>query len=368
MTLLSAVLGAVVVATVLVDISLTLLHPSARGPLSYRVNRSVWLAVRRLSGLTRSRRVLSYAGPTAFAMNFFAWVVSLWIGFALIYLPFIDGFSFDSSVPFGRRGVLEALYISGTALTTVGFGDVVASSSTLRLVTVLNGACGLGAFTAAITYAVSVYPLVAAIRGAALRRADLGLLEPALAARVAVEGGPTELAALQNDLIENDENIKRFPILYYFESGEESESITCLIRSGVITCLVLQWGLSRSAHSYAEVYGPSLETTLDRLMDHYEQNFVGGRTKSRSEHPYLDERDLADRLRVLREEMDRAGVEAPDRGDGDEIPDGFGRFVSRSEPFLAQLAREHLNPHEPLLGRTRPEKDPTARAWAAARA
>lgn len=274
-------------------------------------------------------------------------------------------------MPFSSIGTLEALYVSGTSLTTVGFGDVVASTDALRLVTVLNSACGLGAFTAAITaaitYVVSVYPLVAAIRGAALRRADLGMLEPALAARLAVEGGVTELAALQSDLIENDENIKRFPILYYFESGEESESINCLIRAGAMTCLVLRWGMSHTAHTFAGVYGPSLETTLDRLMEHYERNFVGGRSKERAEHPFLEEADLTDRLGVLREEMERAGVEAPDEADGEELPDGFARFVSRAEPFLAQLAREHRIAHEPLLGRTRPEDDPVERARAAAR-
>ena len=368
MSLLLGLPGAIIVAAILGDILLTLLHPSARGPISYRVNRFVWLAVRRLSIATGGRRILSYAGPAAFALNFVAWVFGLWLGFALIYLPFIADFSFDRSVPFSGIGILEALYISGVSLTTVGFGDVVASSDALRLVTVLNSACGLGAFTAAITYVVSVYPLVAAIRGAALRRADLGMLDPALAARVVIEGGAAELVSLQSDLIENDENIKRFPILYYFESGEESESITCLVRSAAMTCLVLQWGMSHTAHSSAGVYGPALETTLDRLMEHYERNFVGGRSKERAEHPYLEESDLAQRLEVLRAEMERAGVEAPEATDGGGLPDGFARFVSRAEPFLSQLAHEHRNTHEPLLGRTRSEEDTMERARTAARA
>lgn len=351
MSVLPVGIGAVMFLAIVSDILVTLLHPSAWGPLSHRVNRLTWLGVRRVSILLRSRWLLTYAGPSAFGMNFLFWVLGLWVAFALVYLPFIDEFSYDPATPFGTTGLLEALYVSGTAISTVGFGDVVPSSDGLRLAIILESASGFGAFTAAVTYALSVYPLVTGIRSAAVRLADLGVLEPGAAARVAVEGGPTEMAALHTSLIENDENTKRFPILYYFESGDPTESNTTLLRSGVMMCIVLRWGVSHTGVPHARFYGPALETTLRRLMDDYEASFFGGRSRRRRhEHPLLEADDLAGRLEVLRAAVGRAGVEVAE--ESDELPEGFASFVSRAEAFLDRIAREHRNRREPLLGRS----------------
>jgi len=351
-TVLLVGIGTAMFVLVVSDILLTLLHPSARGPLSYRVNRLTWLAVRRVSILLRSRWLLTYAGPAAFGMNFMVWVLGLWVAFALIYLPFIDSFSYDRATPFGTHGLIEALYVSGTAITTVGFGDVVPATDVLRMAIILESASGFGAFTAAVTYALSVYPLVTAIRSAAVRLADLGMLDPGAAARLAVEGGATELAALHKGLIENDENTKRFPILYYFESGDPSESTYTLLRSGLVMCIVLRWGVSHPAVPHAGFYGPPLETTLRRLMDDYETQFVGGRSRRghRDEHPLLESGDLADRLAVLRSGVSDAGVEVAE--EDDDLPEGFASFVSRAEAFLDRIAYEHRNRHGPLLGRS----------------
>lgn len=340
-------LGVSLLALLQWDILLTLLHPSARGPFSYRVNRLSWLAVRRLALLLRYRRLLTFAGPFAFAMSFLGWVLGFWLGFAAIYLPLVEGFSYESTVPFGERGVLEALYVSGTALTTVGYGDVVASSDWVRLLLVFESACGFGVFTAAVSYIVSVYPLVTGVRSGALRVEELGATRAGPAARVITQGGPTELSQLQRSLIENDENTKRFPILYYFESGDQSESLMTLLRAGVITTIVLRFGVSPTAAPEVELYGPALETTLWRLMEDYERTFVGGRTYSRAEHRLLGEEDLLERLGRLRSEVEAAGVEPT--ADHGGLPDGFGPFVSRAEAFLSQLAYEHCNDHAPLL-------------------
>lgn len=102
------------------------------------------------------------------------WVGGLAVGFALIYLPFVDELSCAPNVPFGEKGVVEALYISGVPLTTVGFGDVVATRDALRLVTVLEAASGLLSITATVTYVLSVNPLLTELRTSARIQADLG--------------------------------------------------------------------------------------------------------------------------------------------------------------------------------------------------
>jgi hypothetical protein len=91
------------------DVLITLLHPTAGGPLSYAANRLTWAGIRMLSLRAFRGRGLSFAGPLAVAGNVLAWVVVLWIAFALVYLPFIDTFSFDPSTPFAGHGFVEAL-------------------------------------------------------------------------------------------------------------------------------------------------------------------------------------------------------------------------------------------------------------------
>ena len=121
---------------------LTLLHPTARGPLSYAANRVTWSVTKTASRRLLRGQGLSYAGPLAVVTNVLAWAGAFWLGFALIYLPFIGSFSFAPATPFHGRGFAEALYMSGAALTTLGFGDVVPTSVVLRLVTIAEAASG----------------------------------------------------------------------------------------------------------------------------------------------------------------------------------------------------------------------------------
>ena len=242
MDALLIVAGALVVAAVGLDIALTLLHPAARGPLGDRVNRLAWSLVRATS---RTRRTLSYAGPLAIATNMLMWVAGLWLGFALVYA---------SEFSYG-----DALYKSGEALTTVGFGDIGFEPEWLRYVAVLEAAGGFGAFTAAIAYVLSVYPLVTAIRASAL-----------FASLVAEAGDTSQAPVLTQRLIESHEHVKRFPVLYYFESGDEAESMTTLLRSAAAMS-------TRLREAGEVVRAMPLERALNRLLGDLERDYIGGR-------------------------------------------------------------------------------------------
>jgi hypothetical protein len=274
-TVLSVGVGAALVALVAWDIVLTILHPSARGPLSYVTNRLSWVVVRELvTGLGR-RRHITAAGPLAMLVNVLAWVGGLWLGFALIYLPFVETLAYDAP-GFGSRGMPEALYLSAVAVSTVGFGDVVAPTDALRLITVLEAASGLAAFTAAITYVISVYPLVSSIRGTALRLSDLQVATPEGATRLLLVGGERELAEVHRALIETHENIRRFPVLYYFHAPTLAESVDTMLRGSAVLYLVFRWGIKEGAVVYRGAYGPALHSTLFRLIRDFEADYIGG--------------------------------------------------------------------------------------------
>ncbi len=151
-------IGTLLSLLVLVDLFLTVFHPTARaGPLTRVQSRSVWRLMRKLGGCSGKRRVrlLSLGGPLIAVLTPVSWIVLLTVAFALIYWPFIGTFSFDGLAQ--GPGWAESLYYSGYVATTLGLGDVVPRDIPFRLLAVVQGASGFATFSVAITYVLSVY-------------------------------------------------------------------------------------------------------------------------------------------------------------------------------------------------------------------
>ncbi len=343
MTVLSLVSGVALVALVGWDIVLTLFHPAARGPLSYAANRATWRATRGVSIRLLGGRGLNYAGPFAMVVNLLVWVIALWLGYALIYLPYIESFSYDPSTPFAAKGLLEALYFSGATLTTGGFGDVVATGGVLRLVAIMEAASGFGVLSSAIAFVLAVYPLISQLRSTALQLADAGSLELEGAARLVSQAGPSKLTAIVQDLTEDHEHIKRFPILYFFESGNREESLTTVVRGSSLLLVALSCGATSSVE-YAPVYADMVEQVLARLLDDLERDFLGGRRRGDAPpRPAAGEARYA--LRRL-----CASVDPTDQESG--VEDRLDRLASllvRADMVLEGLAREHGHEAQRML-------------------
>ena len=334
MTVLSLLLGVALVALVAWDIMLTLFHPAARGPLSYAANRVTWQAVRGLSRRLLRGRGLNYAGPLAVVTNLLTWVFGLWIGFALIYLPYIDSFSYDPTTRFSAKGVHEALYFSGAALTTAGFGDVVPTGGVLRLVAIVEAASGFGVLSSAIAFVLAVYPLISQLRSTGLQLADAGALELEGAARVVRQAGRSELTAIVRDLTEDHEHLKRFPVLYFFESGNTDESLSAVVRGSSYLLVALH--CAPDSVEYASVYAEMFENTLARLLDDLQQDFLGGRRGDDAPaEPAGDEARC--RLRRLCDSLSSTGGE----GHSPERWERVESLLVRADAALDGLAREH---------------------------
>ena len=341
--ILSVVLGTALILLVGWDILLTLLHPTARGPLSYAVNRVTWGTIRTISIRVLKGRGLSFSGPLAVATNVLAWVIGVWVGFALVYLPFVDSFVYGPSVP-RADGALGALYLSGAALTTVGFGDVVATGSTLRLVTIVEAASGFGVLSAAIAFVLSIYPLITRLRSTGVHLADAGAVELEGAARVVRDGGPSELAAIAGGLTESHEHLRRFPVLYYFESGNRDESLSAMVRASALLLVSLHC-LPAADVPHKRVYHDVLERSLARLLDELDRDFVGGR-RSRVAEPEVDPGAAERRVTALCDKLVSRGAPA------DEDPCGrarLGTLLARTETILGALGKEHGQVRSRLL-------------------
>jgi hypothetical protein len=214
------VLGAVLVAAGMVDVFQTLLNPGGRGKLSRPVTRAVWRAGRITGGPVRS-----IIGPLVIAAVVIMWVALEVLGWALVCLPHVPGgFTYASGLnPRAYPDFAEALYISLVTISTLGFGDVVATDASLRLVLPLESVAGFALLTAAVSWFLQIYPALArrqalAIRLALLERTEYaGILEPSQDA-----GSSRMLEILATDFIQLRVDLMQNPETYYFhESGAE---------------------------------------------------------------------------------------------------------------------------------------------------
>lgn len=152
--------GTLIVVLAVADIFFTVLFPASRhGPVRKPLSQGIWrlfrLAGRMTGGRTR-RNLLSYSGPTVIAVTMIVWFLLLVSGFAMVYKPVL-GTAITAAQGPTDTGWATAFYYSGFTLTTLGIGDVVATSDGYRLIGVLEAALGFAYFSMAITYFLSVY-------------------------------------------------------------------------------------------------------------------------------------------------------------------------------------------------------------------
>jgi hypothetical protein len=345
MTAVSVAAGTVLVLGMVLDIGLTVLHPTIEGPLSRRLNREVWRLVRVIA--RRRRRLLIFAGPLATVTMLISWLAGIWMGFALIYLPFASRFS--SSVHFPDRGLFAALYASATMITTLGLGDLLPTHNAIRVAVVCEAGLGVAIVSAAISYVLSVYPLATQTRAHAQRFSDLEVRSPAAATQFIAATGVSGLAALHQQLIDSHQSLRRFSVLYYFTPTSKQESVTRLLESATILCVVARWSPPPDFPAYGATVARGLQATLTRIRTDYERRFISGRHRQPSRQA-SSEHVNASTLQTLRRQLHSDQWAAHEPSETDE----FGTFVSEMDRFLAGLARAQLYDHQPLLAQLTP--------------
>src|SRR5216683_2525796 len=89
------------------------------------------------------------------------WASLLVVGFGLLYLPVIHDPKYFAVVDGrGASAGEDAMYQSAVSFLTIGYGDIVAINGLPRLLEVVEGGLGLLTISMAVTYLLSVYPLI----------------------------------------------------------------------------------------------------------------------------------------------------------------------------------------------------------------
>ena len=218
--LLTAV-GAALILLMIADVFHTLLYPHGSGPVGRTIMRGFWLLSRKLRG-----GASSVAAPLAMAAVIAAWATLAAVGWALLYLPHLPaGFSYSNDIP-RQADFAEALYISLVALSTAGFGEIVAVHPVLRLVMAFQAVAGFGLLTATVSWILQTYPALSRRRALAHQ---LNLFREA--------AGPAGIAALEarhaagllESMAENVASVSidllSFHETYYFHEVEQRGSL-----------------------------------------------------------------------------------------------------------------------------------------------
>jgi hypothetical protein len=263
----STVAGAAVVVYGLSDIFLTLVHPHARGRLSRGIVVGVWILTSRFG-----RRSRAASGPIAAISVVLAWTVVQAIGWALIYLPHVpEGFLYSEGMdPARYPDALEALYFSMVSLSTLGFGEVVATDPVVRMASPLQAITGFALLTGGATWLLQLFPTLARRRSTALYLTLLGRsryaerltgLDPVAAVPV-LHAIAQQLAVVRVDLSQSPES-------YYFREGEAPTSLG----HALPVAQALADAAVQAPHGDLRIAGSVLDDALEELGSCLRDNF-----------------------------------------------------------------------------------------------
>ena len=164
------------------------------------------------------------AGPAGALLTLALWSGWLVFGFALIYRSSLGGLALNETL--GAMAWVEVIYYSGYVATTLGIGDIVATTWWLRLITIVEALTGFGLFALATSY-------VLAISREVTNTSALALEVATLRGTRAFESDEAESkAALSRwaegwarSLLRITDAHGRYPLIYFFRPADPDRSL-----------------------------------------------------------------------------------------------------------------------------------------------
>ncbi len=248
--------GVLLIFAGIMDVFFTVLHPDGFGFLSSRLYGGLFYSMRFLARPMpqRSRAlVLSLAAPLMIPVVIVVWITLVLTGYACVYYAGMDAETFYFENPNLGPTFGEALYVSGTAISTLGFGDVAPTSGVYQLIAVSEGLIGFGILTLSVTYVVGIHGVLQhlGILSAGLLHQASDTAEPSSILEPHFpDGEPRDLdhhvMTFHRGLVEIYEGVRRYPIVYYYHSRRPYRSIpyTFHMIGGVTSAL--RWGLPKT--------------------------------------------------------------------------------------------------------------------------
>lgn len=349
-TILFTAGGVALLALIAFEVYATVLHSTAHfGPIGERLNRAVWRVARSVAermSRTRRHRFLNVVGPLLMPTLITSLVVTLVVAFALIYYPRMPAqFIFTSRPETGS--FIDAVYFSGVTLTSVGYGDIVPRSASMRLVAMAETATGLALITLAIAYLLMIYTALERKRAVALsfyHQAGEGADAAGYVAHHFVEG---EFYGLRESLREATRDIQglleshvEHPVINYFHPFEVYKGFPRIVFLLLETCAIARTSLDPGRYTELRNY-PEVRT-LEANARYVLDELISSLDLERRGHPRGDEERPADerrwrkRYRLNLSRLGEAGIKT--REDAERGFEEYRELRKQWEDKLQRLA------------------------------
>ena len=208
----------------------------------YWITWRLWRSVGRRLDRHQEGFLSAYA-PLTLLLLLGMWLFGLLVGWALVYNAARASLEGDS-------GFGSLLYYSGTCLFTLGFGDILAQTSALRLAALAEAATGVATMALAISYLPVLYAAYGRRESQLLTLDDPSgeRIQPTALIRIWAPGGDTdrlyrffgEWERWTADILESHVS---YPMLALFRSQHRGQSwITALgvvLDAAVLTCAIV---------------------------------------------------------------------------------------------------------------------------------
>src|SRR5262249_28485231 len=242
-----------------------------------------WSKAAKLLSGRRRESYLSFYGPLSLILLLVVWAAGLIVGFALIHT------GIPSKLSGGATGDFKTyLYVSGETFFTLGYGDIIATNSLGRALSVIEAGMGFGFLAIVVGYLPVLYQSFSR-REVAISLLDARAGSPPTAAellrRHAHDHGMEALCELLRDWerwsAELMESHLSYPVLAYFRSQHDNQSwiaaLTTILDTSALAMVGLEGACKRQAEltfaiarhavvDLAQVFGAQRRTEeIDRL-------------------------------------------------------------------------------------------------------
>ena len=263
------IVGVVLVLAMVRDVFHTLFHPVGSGSIAPLVMRFVWRVLRLFPS---DRRIATLTGPLGVSAVIGTWALGSVIGWMLIYLAQMPGgVAFSSELnPAARNEVIDSLYLSMVTVATLGFGDIVPTSTWLRMVAPLEALFGFLLVTAAVSWVLQIYPALHRRRALALQ---LTMLREARRAEgdTTIGSVPIDvLTTLAATIIETGNDFTQYGATYYFRDLEADASLAASL--GYASELAAE--ARESTDGQVRLAGALIVAAVDRLAELLDKEFL----------------------------------------------------------------------------------------------
>lgn len=211
-------------------------------PVTSRFTTLIWKIFRLLFSSQNDRK-LSLAGPVILISTVLLWIISIWVGWTLIFYSTPQALLAGSASP--PVDFTDVLWFTSYIMFTVGNGDYTPGNDIWQILSSFISLTGMTMVTLSITYVLQVISAVTAKRSIAGQITSIGkTAEEFVAKQWTGEGfGAIELQldSLSQQLATNNEQHLAFPILHYYHAAriEKSQDVAIAILDDALTLIEL---------------------------------------------------------------------------------------------------------------------------------